>query len=137
MLDNLEDEVEASGDNVDDDKDVYTYDYEEYYDDFEIPTVTLIPTGLVVTMYSAPQFADGDCAQFDGQFEVLSSCVVLTRCPGTLDTDQAPRAVVACGFDTGLNQLKICCPPENVTETQVSCTILYCTVLYCTSTVRT
>ena len=136
LFDNVEEEVEPSGDNFDYIEDGSTYDYEEYYDDFEIPTVTLIPTGSVVTIKSAPQFADGDCAQFDGQFQLESSCVVLTRCLGTLDTDQAPRAVVACGFDTDLNQLKICCPPENVTEPQVSCTILYCTVLSCTCTVR-
>ena len=60
-----------------------------------------------------------DCAPYNEAFGVEAQCVPLTQCPGSLDTTFAPQHSYPCGFDTSLNLLKICCPPENVTQPQI------------------
>merc|ERR1712038_353818 len=53
---------------------------------------------------------EGDCRD--------SECVPLTQCK-SLDSPNAPQHSYPCGFDTSLNLLKVCCPPENVTQPQI------------------
>merc|ERR1712038_504761 len=53
---------------------------------------------------------EGDCRD--------SECVPLTQCK-SLDSPDAPQHSYPCGFDTSLNLLKVCCPPENVTQPQI------------------
>ena len=53
---------------------------------------------------------EGDCRDSD--------CVPLTQCK-SLDSPNAPQHSYPCGFDTSLNLLKVCCPPENVPQPQI------------------
>ena len=70
------------------------------------------------TNSSVPQFGEGDCRPYDERFQVTSQCVPFTQCPGNLDSSSAPDNNFPCSFDTDKNQLKVCCPPENVTQPQ-------------------
>ena len=63
--------------------------------------------------------AEEDCAPYNKAFSVESQCVALSRCPGPLDSPSAPELSYPCGFDAELSLLKVCCPPENVTQPQV------------------
>ena len=73
--------------------------------------------------------AEEDCSKYDdyqnslpenANLSVVSQCVAFTECPTALDSSDAPEKNLACGFDTKVNQIKICCPQNNITEAQVS-----------------
>ena len=63
--------------------------------------------------------AEGDCTPYNEQNNLsLSECVALTQC-NSLDSPSGPELSYPCGFDAELSLLKVCCPPENVTQPQV------------------
>ena len=57
--------------------------------------------------------SDEDCSKVPG-----SQCVALTQC-NSLDSPSAPELSYPCGFDAELSLLKVCCPPENITQPQI------------------
>ena len=57
---------------------------------------------------------DGDCTPYNNQ----NQCVALSQCK-SLDSPSPPELSYPCGFDTELSLLKVCCPPENITQPQI------------------
>ena len=57
--------------------------------------------------------SDEDCSPQPG-----STCVALSQCK-SLDSPSPPELNYPCGFDTDLSLLKVCCPPENITQPQI------------------
>ena len=51
----------------------------------------------------------------------LTECVTLDRCPGLLDTTDAPvQTTKTCGFHEEEQKMMICCPQEVTVEPVVS-----------------
>ena len=68
--------------------------------------------------------SDDSCNPY-GQFATLpgigtlTECVAISKCYNLLNATDAPLSrTITCGFDEELNLMKICCPPEMVTEPQ-------------------
>ena len=61
---------------------------------------------------------DGDCTPYNNQNQIEKQCVALSQCK-SLDSPSPPELNYPCGFDTELSLLKVCCPPENITQPQI------------------
>ena len=63
--------------------------------------------------------AEEDCTPYNEENNLSQSeCVPLSECK-SLDSPSAPELSYPCGFDAGLSLLKVCCPPENITQPQI------------------
>jgi len=59
-----------------------------------------------------PMMSDEDCS-----LEAGTQCVPLSQCRSLDSSD--PDLSYPCGFDTSISLLKVCCPPENITQPQI------------------